>query len=99
MNNLGNKKTMAKNIKRLMYENDMKAKDVYTAIGVPQATFSNWVNAETYPRIDKIEKMAKLFGVAKAELVEENYISLAGLNLEQIKEVKRFIEFLRKSGE
>ncbi len=43
--------------------------------------------------------MAKLFGVAKAELVEENYISLAGLNLEQIKEVRRFIEFLRKSGE
>ena len=90
---------MAKNIKRLMYENDMKAKDVYTAIDVPQATFSNWINAVTYPRIDKIEKMAKLFGVAKAELVEENYISLAGLNLEQIKEVKRFIEFLRKSGE
>ena len=78
-----------------MYENDMKAKDVYTAIDVPQATFSNWVNAETYPRIDKIEKMAKLFGVSKAELVEENYISLAGLNLEQIKEVERFVKFLK----
>lgn len=95
MNNLGNKKTMAKNIKRLMYENGMKAKDVYTAIKVPQATFSNWVNAVTYPRIDKIEKMAKLFGVAKAELVEENYISLEGLNLEQIKQVEKFIKFLK----
>jgi len=95
MNNLGNKKTMAKNIKRLMYENNMKAKDVYTAIDVPQATFSNWINAVTYPRIDKIERMAKLFGVSKAELVEENYISLSGLNLEDIKEVKRFIDFLK----
>ena len=97
MSNLGNKKTMAKNIKRLMSENNMNSKDVYTRIGVPPTTFSNWVNAETYPRIDKIELMAKLFGVSKAELVEENYISLAGLNLDQIKEVKRFIEFLKNS--
>ena len=96
MNNLGNKKTMAKNIRRLMGENNMNSKDVYTKIGVPQATFSNWINAETYPRIDKIEKMAKLFGVSKAELVEENYISLKGLSAEQIKEVKRFIDYLKQ---
>ena len=95
MNNLGNKKTMAKNIRRLMSENNMNSKDVYTAIDVPQATFSNWINAETYPRIDKIEKMAKLFNVSKAELVEENYISLNGLTLEQMKQVKDFIKFLK----
>lgn len=95
MNNLGNKKTMAKNIKRLMLENNMKAIDVYTAIDVPQATFSNWMNAVTYPRIDKIEKMANLFNVSKAELVEENYISLNGLSLEQMEQVKQFIEFLK----
>ena len=95
MNNLGNKKTMAKNIKRLMLENNMKAIDVYTAIDVPQATFSNWINAVTYPRIDKIEKMANLFNVSKAELVEENYISLNGLSLEQMEQVKQFIEFLK----
>jgi transcriptional regulator with XRE-family HTH domain len=95
MSNLGNKKTMAKNIRRLMNENNMNSKDVYTAIGVPQATFSNWINAETYPRIDKIEKMAKLFNVSKAELVEENYISLNGLTLEQMKQVKVFIKFLK----
>lgn len=95
MNNLGNKQTMAKNIKRLMSENDMNSKDVYTKIGVPPTTFSNWINAETYPRIDKIEKMAALFNVSKAELVEEHYISLKGLDLEQIKEVERFIKFLK----
>ena len=95
MNNLGNKKTMAKNIRRLMSENNMIAKDVYTALNVPQATFSNWINAVTYPRIDKIEKMAKLFNVSKAELVEENYISLNGLTLEQMKQVKNFIKFLK----
>lgn len=96
MSNLGNKKTMAKNIRRLMSENNMNSKDVYTKINVPSNTFSNWINAETYPRIDKIEKMANLFGVSKAELVEENYISLKGLSADQIKEVKRFIEYLKQ---
>lgn len=99
MNNLGNKKTMAKNIRRLMSENNMNSKDVYTKIDVPPTTFSNWINAETYPRIDKIEKMANLFGVSKAELVEENYISIKGLSADQIREVKRFIEYLKKVGE
>jgi transcriptional regulator with XRE-family HTH domain len=35
-------------------------------------TFSDWVNAKTYPRIDKIELMANYFGISKADLVEEH---------------------------
>mgnify|MGYP000250745067 len=35
-------------------------------------TFSDWVNAKTYPRIDKIELMANYFGVTKADLVEDH---------------------------
>lgn len=33
-------------------------------------TFSDWVNAKTYPRIDKIEMMANYFGISKSDLVE-----------------------------
>ncbi len=35
------------------------------------STFSDWVHARTYPRIDKIEAMSNYFGVSKADLVEE----------------------------
>ena len=35
-------------------------------------TFSDWVNAKTYPRIDKIELMANYFGISKADLVEDH---------------------------
>ena len=68
---LGNKETMAKNIKRLMALNQVNATDVCTALGFKAPTFSDWVNAKTYPRIDKIEAMSNYFGVSKAGLVEE----------------------------
>ena len=68
---LGNKETMAKNIERLMALNQVNATDVCTALGFKAPTFSDWVNAKTYPRIDKIEAMSNYFGVSKADLVEE----------------------------
>lgn len=68
---LGNKETMAKNIKRLMAMNQVNATDVCAALGFKAPTFSDWVNAKTYPRIDKIEAMSNYFGVSKADLVEE----------------------------
>ena len=34
-------------------------------------TFSDWVNAKSYPRIDKIELLANYFDISKADLVEE----------------------------
>ena len=36
-----------------------------------EMTFSDWVNAKTYPRIDKIEKMAQYFGIEKSDLIEK----------------------------
>lgn len=68
---IGNKEVMAKNIKRLMDEKGVKAIDVCRALAIKQPTFSDWLNAKTYPRIDKIELMARYFGVSKAALVED----------------------------
>ncbi len=71
VNNLGNKVTMSQNIQRLMKEKGVTATEVCKVLGFPNATFSDWINAKTYPRIDKIEKMAIFFGVEKVDLVEE----------------------------
>lgn len=68
---LGNKQIMAQNIKRYMELRNKKASDVYTALDIAPATFSDWMHARTYPRIDKIEMMANYFKVTKADLVEE----------------------------
>lgn len=70
-NNLGNKETMAKNIKYYMELNGVNSLDMCRILGVPQSTFSYWLNARSYPRIDKIEKMANYFRISKADLVED----------------------------
>lgn len=41
------------------------------ALGVKYTTFTDWVNGNAYPRIDKIEMMANFFHISKADLVEE----------------------------
>lgn len=71
MSNLGNKEIMAQNIQRLMEQKGVDRKDLCNALGFKYTTFVDWVNGKTYPRIDKIEKMANYFGVPKSELVEE----------------------------
>lgn len=70
-NSLGNKEVMARNIKRYMDLNAVTRTELCSALGVKYTTFSDWVNAKTYPRIDKIELMARYFGIAKADLVED----------------------------
>lgn len=49
----------------------VNATEVCRALDIKQNTFSDWIHAKTYPRIDKIEKMARYFGVSKADLVED----------------------------
>lgn len=71
MSDLGNKAVMAENIKRYLDRKGMTMKDLSRAIEVPYTTVCAWCKAEYYPRIDKIEKMANLFGISKADLVED----------------------------
>ena len=45
-------------------------KDFCERLGFAYSTVTDWLNAEKYPRIDKIEMMANFFGISKADLVE-----------------------------
>ena len=72
MSGLGNKEIMAKNIRHYM---ELKGKDrnqICKDLGFKYTTFTDWINGNTYPRIDK---MANYFGITKADLVEENGLS------------------------
>ena len=71
MKDLGNKKIMAKNLKRLMTENRVSAKELSRTLDFPYTTLLSWLKGDNYPRIDKIEAMADYFGVLKSELIEE----------------------------
>lgn len=71
MSNLGNKQIMAKNISYYMSLYGKTRQDMCDALGVKYTTFTDWVNGNSYPRIDKIELMANYFGINKSDLVEE----------------------------
>lgn len=68
---LGNKKIMGDNIQFYMDKAKIERRDFARAIGVPYSSLTDWLNGRTYPRIDKIERMAKFFGIEKADLVED----------------------------
>jgi len=67
---LGNKSVMAKNIAYYLELHNMKRKELCEKLGFNYSTLADWLHARKYPRIDKIEKMANLFNISKADLVE-----------------------------
>lgn len=69
--NLGNKQTMAKNIRYYMGARGVTRKEICDTLKIPYTTFTDWVKGNAYPRIDKIELMANYFGIEKSDLVEE----------------------------
>lgn len=71
MSSLGNKEIMANNIRFYLSQNDISQTEICQTLGFSMSTFSDWVHARTYPRIDKIELMANYFGIEKSDLVEE----------------------------
>ncbi len=68
---MNNKEIFSNNLKNLLSKIGKSQTEMAKELNFPEMTVSNWTNAKTYPRIDKIEKMANYFGVSKADLVEE----------------------------
>ncbi|HEL1578928.1 TPA: helix-turn-helix transcriptional regulator [Streptococcus suis] len=61
---------MANNIRRLLEQRGLNPRQMALELDLKYTTVNDWVNAKTYPRIDKIELMANFFGVQKSDLVE-----------------------------
>ena len=71
MQGLGNKAIMSRNLRRLMAERRVSAKELSKNLDFPYTTLLSWLKGDNYPRIDKIEAMAEYFGVLKSDLIEE----------------------------
>lgn len=66
-----NKDVLAKNLRRYIAMSGKDRKEIARALGFPYSTLTDWVNANKYPRINNIEKMADYFGVSKSDLIED----------------------------
>ena len=72
---MNNRKVFASNLKYYMDLNGKSRKEVAEAIGVSYFTFTDWVNGKKFPRMDKVEKLAKYFAIKISDLIEEKSIT------------------------
>lgn len=70
MSDLGNREVLAKNLKYYMSINNVDRNQLCKSLGFKYTTLTDWINANKYPRIDKIEMMANYFGIQKSDLIE-----------------------------
>lgn len=66
-----NRQIFSRNLRLFMAKANKSRKEVSEAIGVSYFTFSDWCNGKKYPRIEKLETLAKYFGISVSELVGE----------------------------
>ncbi|MBR6427062.1 MAG: helix-turn-helix transcriptional regulator [Clostridia bacterium] len=72
MSGLGNKEIFSKNLRYYMDKKGVDRNQVCAALGFVYSTFTDWYNGVKYPRIDKIEMLARYFGIMKSDLIEEH---------------------------
>lgn len=77
---IGNKEIMAKNIRYYMDSRGIDRNKICADLNLKYTTFTDWINAKTYPRIDKIELQANKFAVEL--LLPDSYlIDIYSINL------------------
>lgn len=69
------RKVFAKNLKEQLEIHDKQPVDLVNDLGIPFSTVSNWVNAQKFPRMGKIELLAHYFGIKKSDLTEEKKLT------------------------
>lgn len=68
---MDNKKIFSKNLLFFLKQENKTQTEMARDLGYPEMTVSNWINAKTYPRIDRIQEMADYFDILKSDLTEE----------------------------
>lgn len=63
----------AENLRYYMRLFAVSQKELAEILNVKASTVSEWANARKYPRIDKIEAIARYFHVEKSDLIENKY--------------------------
>jgi transcriptional regulator with XRE-family HTH domain len=71
MSKIGNKDVMAKNLVYYVGRSRKTQKELSEIVGVAPSTFNDWMKGKVYPRIDKIEILAGIFGILKSDLIED----------------------------
>lgn len=72
MSDLGNKQILSDNLRNLMSIHGIDRNKLCSDLNLKYSTVSEWLSAKKYPRIDKIELLAKYFNVKKSDIIESS---------------------------
>ncbi|WP_017473291.1 LexA family protein [Amphibacillus jilinensis] len=65
------KQTLAQQLKQQLARKGITQTMMARALNIPEMTVSNWMKGKTYPRPDKLQRLADYFGITRSELTEE----------------------------
>lgn len=93
------KEVFANNLRYYMESKGKNQKELAEIVGVSAPTMNDWLKAKKYPRIDKIEIMAKYFGILKSDLIEDKKEKPTAQGDELSKDMKELVECIKKLPE
>ncbi len=89
MANLENKTVFARNLRYFIKKEDVRQKEVAAAAKVSKGTVCDWLNARSFPRMDKLQLLANFFHIEKSDLIEDR-VNIAKTYLEtEAKEIAK----------
>ena len=65
------KKIFSKNLNYYMKLNEKTQTDLVNNLGLNKSAVSTWCNGTRLPRMDKVDMLAKYFGINRSDLIEE----------------------------
>ncbi len=68
-NNKGMEIHLARNLKRLLQENQMTASALAREAGIPTTTLSNWIAGQSPKNIQQVYQVSKYFGLTIEQLI------------------------------
>jgi len=68
------KEIFSRNLNYYMRLNGKSRKEVAEAIDVSYFTLTDWARAKTFPRMDKVEMLARYFNIKISDLVEKKSV-------------------------
>ena len=87
------KKIFSKNLRYYMELNQKEQIDIINDLGFNKSSVSTWCNGTRLPRMDKVDALAKYFGINRSDLIEErkNNTSISSFIQCQTKDQKTLV--------
>lgn len=84
------KQVFSKKLTQYIEKENLTTESFAEAIGFPEATVLSWIRMTTYPRMDKVQKIADFFGICKSELIENCDRRRFNLSREELELIENF---------